>query len=148
MLRRRPLPWPPVVAAALGVLGVVVALAAPGGPDGPQGAVLDLHAAREHGSCEDYVAATTEFFRNDAYLGAPTCDDVAAEAARYAALGPVEVQVMSVVRADVDTAEVETVERFRGGSEDEYAIAMAYRTLLEDGAWAVDHVDLTVLPGG
>lgn len=148
MLRRRPVPWPPVAAAALGVLGVVVAVAAPGGPDGPQGAVLDLHAARERGSCADYVAATTEFFRNDAYLGAPTCEDVAAEAAQHAALSPVEVQVVSVVRVDVDTAEVETVERFRVGTEDEYAIAMAYRTLLVDGAWAVDHVDLTVLPAG
>lgn len=147
MLRGRWVPWPPAAAAALGVLGVVVAVAAPGGPDGPRGAVLDLHAAWERGSCEDYVAATTEFFRNDAYLGAPTCEDVAAEAAEYAALGPVDVEVMSVVRVDVDTAEVETVERFRVGSEGEYAIAMAYRTLLTDGAWAVDHVDLTVLPG-
>lgn len=147
MLPGRQLPWPPVVAAALGVLGVVVAVAAPGRPDGPQGAVLDLHAARDHGSCEDYVATTTEFFRNDAYLGAPTCEDVAAEAAEYAALAPVVVEVVSVVRVDVDTAEVETVERYRVGTDDEYAISMAYRTLLADGAWAVDHVDLTVLPG-
>ena len=108
--------------------------------------VLDLLAAREQGSCEDYVAATTAFFRNDAYLGAPTCADVAAEAAEYAALRPVTVDVVSVVRVDVDTAEVETVERFRVGTDDEYAIAMAYRTLLADGAWAVDHVDLTILP--
>lgn len=146
-MRRRRVPWPPVVAATLGALGVVVAVAAPGGPDGPAGAVLDLLDARERGSCGDYVATTTEFFRTDAYLGAPTCADVAAEAAEYAALSPVEVEVVSVVRVDVDTAEVETLERYRVGADDEYAIAMAYRTLLVDGSWAVDHVDLTVLPG-
>lgn len=146
MARGRPVAGPPLVAAALGVLGVVVALAAPDGRGGPQDAVLDLLAAREQGSCEDYVAATTAFFRNDAYLGAPTCEDVAAEAAEYAALRPVTVDVVSVVRVDVDTAEVETVERFRVGTDEEYAIAMAYRTLLADGAWAVDHVDLTILP--
>lgn len=145
-MSRRPVAWPPVVAAALGVLGVVVATVAPGGRHGPEDAVLDLLAAREQGSCEDYVAATTAFFRNDAYLGAPTCEDVTAEAAEYAALRPVTVDVVSVVRVDVDTAEVETVERFRVGTDEEYAIAMAYRTLLADGAWAVDHVDLTILP--
>lgn len=146
MLGARALPWPPAAAVALGVIGVVVALVAPHGPDQPEDAVLDLHAAREHGSCEDYVAATTPFFRNDAYLGAPTCADVAAESADYAALGPVAVEIVSVVRVDTDLAEVEAVERYRAGSDDEYAIAMAYRTRLVDGAWAVDHVDLTILP--
>jgi hypothetical protein len=120
---------------------------APGGRHGPEDAVLEMLAARERGSCEDYVAATTAFFRNDAYLGAPTCADVAAEAAEYAALRPRAVEVMSVVRVDVDTAEVETVERFRVGTDDEYAIAMAYRVQHAGDAWAVDHVDLTVLPG-
>lgn len=141
-------PWPPVAAAALGILGVVVALAAPSRPEGPAGAVLDLADAREAGSCEAYVATTTAFFRNDAYLGSPTCADVVAEAAVLAARSPVEVEVTSVVRVDEDTAAVETVERYRVGTDDEYAIAMAYRTLLVDGAWAVDHVDLTVLPDG
>ncbi|GEN78724.1 hypothetical protein [Actinotalea fermentans] len=153
MPRARVVPWPPAAASALGVLGVVVALAGPhgsgvpGGQDGPERAVLDLVVAREQGACDDYVASTTPFFRDDPYLGAPTCEDVAAQAARYAALGPVEVEVVGTVHVDVDTAEVETVERFRVGTDDEYAIALAYRTRLVDGVWAVDHVDLTVLPG-
>jgi len=143
---RRPVPWPPALAVVLGVLGTVVALVGPDGRHGPERAVLELLAAREHGSCAEYVSATTPFFRNDAYLGAPTCEDVAAQAARYAALRPVEVEVVGVVRVDVDTAEVETVERYLAGTDDEYAIAMAYRTVLTDGAWRVDHVDLTILP--
>lgn len=154
MLLGRPVPWPPVVAAVLGVLGVAVAVLAPGGEDRqdrhdrPEDAVLNLFAARDRGSCEDYVATTTPFFRNDAYLGAPTCEDVADEAAEYAALRPVEVEVVSVVRVGADTAEVETVERYRAGTDGEYAVAMAYRAKRAGDVWAVDHVDLTVLPGG
>lgn len=144
---------PPVVAGILGVAGIVVALLGPSGAgeapqvaDGPARAVLDLFAARESGSCEDYEATTTAFFRNDAYLGSPTCADFTAYAEDYAARGPVEVEVVSTVQVAADMAEVETVERYRAGTDGEYAIAMAYRTLLVDGAWAVDHVDLTVLP--
>ncbi len=142
----RHVPWPPVVAGGLAVLGVVVAVAAAGGPDGPERAVLDLAAAREDGSCARYVAATTPFFRNDPYLGSPTCEDVAADAARLAELGPLRVEVIAVVAVDEDIAEVETVERYRVGTDDEYAIALAYRTLLTPAGWAVDHADLTVLP--
>lgn len=148
---RAAMPWPPAVAAALAALGVVVALVAPHGSndrDDPQDAVLALVAARESGSCTDYVAATTPFFRDDPYLGAPTCEDVQVQSARYATLHPVDVEVVGVVQVDADTAEVETLERFRVGTDDEYAIMLAYRTLLIDGVWAVDHVDLTVLPGG
>ncbi len=148
-MSRSAMAWPLAVAAALAALGMVVALVVPhGSEDGedPQDAVLALVAARESGSCTGYVAATTAFFRNDPYLGAPTCEDVQVQSARYAALHPVEVEVVGVVQVDADTAEVETVERFRVGTDDEYAITLAYRTLLVDGAWAVDHVDLTVLP--
>lgn len=147
MARSSRVPAPLVLATVLGAAGVAVALAAPtGAPEGPERAVLDLFAARASGSCEDYVAATTPFFRDDPYLGSPTCADVAADAAEHAARGPVEVEVVAVVQVDVDTAEVETVERYRAGTPDEYAISMAYRTQLVDGRWAVDHVDLTVLP--
>jgi hypothetical protein len=147
VVARRRVPVPPVLAGALGVAGVVVALAVPArAPEAPARAVLDLFAARASGSCADYVATTTPFFRNDPYLGSPTCADVAADAAELAARGPFEVEVVGLVQVDVDTAEVETVERYRVGTAEEYAIAMAYRTQLVDGAWAVDHVDLTVLP--
>lgn len=138
---------PLAVAGTLTVAGVLVAVLAPtGAPQGPARAVLDLWAARESGSCADYVATTTPFFRNDPYLGSPTCADVEADAAGYAARGPIEVEVTGVVQVDTDTAEVETVERYRVGSAEEHAIVMAYRTQLVGGAWAVDHADLTVLP--
>ena len=73
-------------------------------------------------------------------------DDLAAEAAEHAAREPVVVEVASVVLVGAAMAEVETLERYRQGTPDEYAVAMAYRTRLVDGVWLVDHVDLTVLP--
>ena len=140
-------PWPPLLAAALGVAGVLVALLIhPGETRGPADAVLDLMAARVSGSCADYVATTTALFRNDMYLGSATCDDFAVEAAEHAGREPVVVEVASVVVVDAAMAEVETLERYRQGAPDEYAVAMAYRTRLVDGVWLVDHVDLTVLP--
>ena len=143
---RRP-PWPVVVAVVLGCAGVAVsATPGPAPEHGPADAVLALFAARADASCADYVAATTPFFRGDTYLGSATCDDVAREAAEHAGRGPFRATVESVVRVDADTAEVEVVERYRVGTDEEYAVVMAYRTQLVDGAWAVDHVDLTVLP--
>lgn len=143
---RRP-PWPVVAAVVLGCTGIAVAATPGPAPErGPSDAVLALFAARADASCADYVAATTPFFRGDMYLGSATCDEFAEEAAAHAARGPVLLVVEGVVVVDVDTAEVEVVEHYRAGTDEEYAISMAYRTQLVDGAWAVDHVDLTVLP--
>lgn len=136
-------------AIAAGCVGVAVAVTPWPEPEpeleqGPADAVRALFDARADASCADYVATTTEFFRNDMYLGSATCDDFAEEVAAYAARGPVRIEVASVVVVDVDTAAVEVVERYRVGHDDEYELRMAYRTQLVDGAWAVDHVDLTV----
>lgn len=114
-------------------------------PPDPADAVTTLFAARRDGSCEQYIATTTAFFRHDAYLGSATCEAFASEVAEHASVGPVRVRIESQVQLDVDTAEVEAVETYRAGTADEYSIVMAYRVQLEDGAWKVDHVDLTVL---
>lgn len=130
---------------ALGVVGVVLATHRGSGGQEPADAVTALFDARRDGSCADYVTTTTAFFRNDAYLGSPTCEDFAAEAAELAGQEPVRVHVESSTQVDVDTTEVEVVETYRAGTADEYTRVMAYRVQLEDGAWKVDHVDLTVL---
>ena len=146
-------------AATAGVLGLLAAAGAGlgivqaghGGPAGapgpadPAAAVLALFAARDEASCEAYAATTTQFFRDDAYLGSSTCEAFAAEAAEHAALAPVRVRIESVVRVDVDTAQVEAVETYRAGTSREYRLGMAYRVRHEGDAWRVDHVDLTVL---
>ena len=138
------------VAGAVLVVGAVLAVGRAGddGPAGsaePEDAVHALFAAGGDGSCEAYAATTTEFFREDLYLGAATCEDFAAEAAEYATLRPVRVRVESVARIDVDTAQVEVVETYREGTPEEYRLGMAYRVTLTDDGWRVDHRDLTVL---
>lgn len=134
-----------VVVGVLAAVGVALALRADHREPEPADAVTALFDARRAGSCEDYVATTTAFFRDDAYLGSATCADFADEVTQLAADGPVRVHVESQTRVDVDTTEVEVVETYRAGTPDEYVRVMAYRVQLEGGTWKVDHVDLTVL---
>jgi hypothetical protein len=138
------------VVVVLGVLcaGAVVLAGCTGGQGSepePADAVIALFDARRDGSCDAYVETTTDFFRNDMYLGSATCDDFADEADAFAERGPVQVDVESDLQVDVDTSQVEVVETYRAGTDDEFAIVMAYRVQLEDGVWKVDHADLTVL---
>lgn len=139
------------VAAALtlAVAGAAVLLwpDAPKAAATPGEAVTMLFRAFQTRSCAEFFASTTPRHQSDPYVQITDCAEFSAAADDFAALGDSSLEVTAVVPVgDEASAQVEALETYRAGSAGEYRRVIAYRVLLVDGAWRVDHFDLTVLP--
>lgn len=112
----------------------------------PGEAVTLLFRAYQTGSCTDFFATTTPRHQGDAYVQVTDCAQFAATAEAFATLGDTSLEVTAEVPVGEASAQVEALETYQIGTPEEYRRVIAYRVLLIDGAWRVDHFDLTVLP--
>lgn len=112
----------------------------------PGEAVTVLFRAFQTRSCADFFASTTPRHQGDPYVRIADCSDFSAAADDFAALGDSSLEVTAEVRVGDESAQVEALETYQGGTAGEYRRVIAYRVLLVDGAWRVDHFDLTILP--
>lgn len=114
--------------------------------DTPAEAVVTLFRSFQTRSCADFFASTTPRHQADPYVQITDCAQFASSAEVFATLGDSSVEVTAVVPVGADTAQVEALETYQIGTADEYRRVISYRVNLVDGAWRVDHFDLTVLP--
>ena len=107
--------------------------------NGPRTAVLRLSAAVGSGSCDDFMAASTQSFR--AGSGLASCDDLAA----FVAGNNYQDNQVSVTAVDIENgvATVNTSETYLWLDDGQtYTDRYVYQVVKEDGAWRVDGVDL------
>jgi hypothetical protein len=104
----------------------------------PRSTVLRFTAAIENGSCDDFMAATTQALQSDG--GIATCADFdAAMAGNGYRDNHVVVTGVSVEDGVASVSTIETYLWLEDGQT--YTDRFVYRVVKEDGAWRVDAVD-------